>query len=96
MRARRQGPLIQVTGRLKENTWIDKQTGQKRSRIKVSVLLRVRRPATAARGPPRAIPTASSRTRISSSRTATRGGPGRGRRRRSCMVAAGGEKHDLW
>ena len=36
MRARRQGPSDQVTGRLKENTWIDKQTGQKRSRIKVS------------------------------------------------------------
>ena len=30
------GRQIQVTGRLKENTWIDKQTGQKRSRIKVS------------------------------------------------------------
>jgi single-strand DNA-binding protein len=32
----RKGRQIQVTGRLKENTWVDKQTGQKRSRIKVS------------------------------------------------------------
>jgi single-strand DNA-binding protein len=30
------GRQLQVTGRLKENTWIDKATGQKRSRIKVS------------------------------------------------------------
>jgi len=30
------GRQIQVTGRLKENTWTDKATGQKRSRIKVS------------------------------------------------------------
>ena len=30
------GRQLQVTGRLKENSWIDKATGQKRSRIKVS------------------------------------------------------------
>ena len=30
------GRQLQVTGRLKENTWIDKATGQKRSRIKIS------------------------------------------------------------
>ena len=30
------GKQLQVTGRLKENTWIDKATGQKRSRIKIS------------------------------------------------------------
>lgn len=30
------GKQLQVTGRLKENTWVDKATGQKRSRIKIS------------------------------------------------------------
>ena len=30
------GRQLQVTGRLKENTWIDKATGQKRSRIKIN------------------------------------------------------------
>lgn len=30
------GKQLQVTGRLKENTWVDKQSGQKRSRVKIA------------------------------------------------------------
>jgi single-strand DNA-binding protein len=42
------GRQLQVTGRLKENTWIDKATGQKRSRIKVSAYAFAPPPAAAA------------------------------------------------